>query len=235
LITNVYDVRVILLSGNGSSFSSGLDLKSKLSLRLLEMKNNTDIDTARIAYNLYYGIRKFQENLTSIEKCHLPVIAIVHGYCLGGAMSLLSCVDIRISTKSANYSIREVEIGITADVGLLQRITKQIGKEGIVKKLAFTAETFNGEYAYKYGLVDELVENEEELFKRGKELCAAIAEKSPVALWGIKRTINFCRDNSVETSLDMVATLNSALLQSDDLPEAIKGVLTKTKPKFPKL
>jgi enoyl-CoA hydratase/carnithine racemase len=233
-LLHIFDFRVILLTGVGKNFSSGLDLKTKFTERLATKKAIKDIDSARKGFITYNKLKQWQNSLTAIENNPLPVVAAVKGYCLGGAMSILSCVDVRLTTKNAKYSIKEVDMALTADIGVLQRLGKQVGRDGIVKKLAFTGELFSGEEAYKYGVVDELYNSEEEMDKAALNLCIKISEKSPIVLWGIKRTINFARDNNIQTSLDHVATLNTALVQTDDMGEAIKSILSKTKPNYPK-
>jgi enoyl-CoA hydratase/carnithine racemase len=229
-----FDVRVILLTGEGKNFSSGLDLKSKVVELLVMMKTIEDKDSPRKGFMFYNMLKQWQNYLSAIETNPLPVVAAAKGYCLGGAMSILCCADVRLTTKDAKYSIREVDIALTADIGVLQRIGKQVGREGIVKKLAFTGEIFSGEEAFKYGVVEELYNTVEEMEKAAMNLCLKIAEKSPIVLWGIKRTINFARDNNLQTSLDHVATLNTALVQTDDMGEAIKSILSKTKPIYPR-
>lgn len=234
-ITNPVDIRVIILSGNGKSFCSGLDLTSSIAQNLIETKSRTDKDIGRKAYYLYYMIKKLQESLTAMDECTLPIISAIHGYCLGGAMSIATCTDVKIATKDSKFSIKEIDIGITADIGLLQRIVKQCGREGIIKRLSYTGEIFSGEDAYKYGIIEELAESKEDVMKKAFELAEKIVVKSPLVLWGIKRMINFSRDHPVKTSLDMVATMNSGLLLTDDIQSSIEGFLTKKKPMYPKL
>ena len=235
IITKQEDIRVVILSGNGKSFSSGLDLTSDIPESIISIKNDTEKDIGRKAFQLYNMLKKLQDGLTALENCNLPIISAIHGYCLGGSLSILVCTDIRIATKDAKFSIKEIDIGLTADLGVLQRIVKQTGREGLIKKYSYTGEIFNGEDAFKFGIVDEVVANKEELMKRSFELAEKIAEKSPLVIWGTKRMINFARDNSVKTSLDMVATLNSALLLTDDISGSIQSFLTKSKAMYPKL
>ncbi len=234
LIIEKEDIRVIILSGNGKAFSAGLDLTSDIPEKIIQLRNE-EKDLGRKAFTMYHMIKKLQEGITAVENCPLPIISAIHGHCLGGALNLLVCTDIKIATKDAKFSIKEIDIGITADLGVLQRIVKQTGKEGLIKKYSYTGEIFSGEDALKLGFIEEVVDSYEALIQRTFTLAEKIAEKSPLVLWGLKRTINFARDNSVKTSLDMVATLNSALLLSDDIPSSIQAFLTKTKVMYPKL
>jgi len=235
LITTSEDIRVIVISGNGKAFTSGLDLNSNIAQNILTIKSNTEIDSGRKAFFLYMEIKKLQDSLTAIESCHLPTIAAIHGFCLGGGVSLLGCIDIKIAHKNAKFSIKEVDIGLTADLGALQRLVKQTGKEGLIKKYSLTGEIFTAEDALKAGIIEEVVEKEEDALKTAFSLGERIAEKSPVVTWGVKRMINYSRDNSVASSLDMVATLNSALIQSDDIVETLQNILLKKKAAYPKL
>ena len=165
----------------------------------------------------------------------MPVIASIHGYCLGGSSSILSFFDFHISTKDSVFSIKEVDIGLTADLGFIQKVVKQTGKEGLMRKLSYTGEQFLGDRAFSYNLVDQLCENKAELEKETYKLAEEIAKKSPVVLWGIKRMFNFSRDNTTAANLDMVATLNSGLMQGMEMTESISAVLEKRTTKFPKL
>jgi enoyl-CoA hydratase/carnithine racemase len=234
IVTDKEDIRVIIFSGNGKAFSSGLDLTGEIPETIIQLKNE-DRDIGRKAFTMYNLVSKLQEGISAMENCHIPIIGAIHGYCLGGALSLLVCTDIKLATKDSKFSIKEIDIGLTADLGFLQRIVKQTGKEGLIKKYSYTGEIFSGEDAFKLGFVEELLDDQEALLKRSFELAEKIAEKSPLVLWGLKRTINFARDNSVKNSLDMVATLNSALLLSEDIPTSIQAFMSKTKAMFPKL
>jgi len=124
---------------------------------------------------------------------------------------------------------------MVSDIGALQRITKNNGNVGLLKKLSLTGEMFGWETALKLGVVVDVAEDEVDLEKKVFALAEQIAEKSPMVNWGIKRIINFSRDNPINESLDMVATMNSAFLQAREVEDSVKAVLTKTKAIYPKL
>ncbi len=233
-ISNEVDIRVIIVKGAGKHFTSGLDLKSEFAANLA-MVNTQDIDVGRKAYLIYNAIKNFQNCLNPIEKCHIPVIAAVHGYCLGGGVNLIPCCDITYCTKDALFSVKETTIGMVADIGALQRITKNNGNVTLLKKLSFTGEFFSAETAEKLGIVNEVVEDQRALEKKVFEVAEKIAERSPLVNWGIKRVINFSRENPINESLEYVATLNGAFLQSSDVDESVKAVITKSKAILPKL
>ncbi len=229
------DLRVIILKGEGKAFTSGLDLKSKIPELLMELKSSDKIDSARKSYNLYYFIKLMQKNLSKIEECPLPVIASIHGYCLGGGLSIASFCDFRLTEKNAVFSVKEVDIGLTADLGFIQKIIKQTGKEGLMRKLTYTGERFLGDKALNYNIVDECYENKDILEKETYKIADEMAKKSPLVLWGIKRMYNFSRENSLSASLDMVATMNSGLVQGDDMIESISAFFSKRNAKYSKL
>ena len=235
LILKNIDIRVIILTGSDKSFCVGLDLFSDIAQKIVNVNHNSDIDIGRKSYQVYELIKYLQDTISCFDECPIPIIAGIHGYCLGGGINIISCVDYKIGTRDSKYSIKEVDIGLTADLGILQRLAKQIGNESIVKKLSFTGEIFSGEIAYKYNIINELVENELQLENALIGLAQKISEKSPLVLWGIKRMINFSRENNTKTSLDMVATLNSSLIQSNDISDSIQGVINKKKVIYPKL
>jgi enoyl-CoA hydratase/carnithine racemase len=230
-----YDFRIIILTGNGTSFCSGLDLFSGIAQNIASVNTDNERDTGRKAYHIYNLIKYLQESFNVFDDCPIPIIAGIHGYCLGGGINLLSCIDYRIATKNSKYSIKEVDIGLTADLGVLQRLVKQIGNEGLVKKLSYTGEIFGADFACKHNIINEIVENEEELEKSLLTLAEKIAEKSPLVLWGIKRMVNYSRDNTIRNSLDAIATMNSALIQSTDLVNTMQSAMTKKNVMYPKL
>ena len=233
-ITNEVDIRVVILQGAGRNFSSGLDLKSDIAMNLATYKDY-ELDTGRKAYILYNSITKLQNCFTAIEKCHLPVIASIRGYCFGAGINLITCCDFAICSKNALFSVKEATIGLVADIGFFQRAIKNNGNIGLIKKLSFTGENFGWELALKMGIVVEVAEDEKDLDAKVLSLAGKIAEMSPVVNWGIKRIINFSRENSINDSLDMIATMNSALIQGNEVESSVKAVLTKTKAIYPKL
>jgi len=229
-----FDIRCIILMGKGKYFSAGLDLKSSIVKGIAEMQSSSDPDIGRKAYKFYVSLKDWQTTLSLMETISVPIIAAIHGYCLGGAISILTSCDFCICTKDAKFGISEMNIGLTADLGSLQRLSKSVKKFGLFKKLSYTGEVFDSNTAEELGIVDFIYDNQETLYTKAVEIASTIAEKSPVAMWGVKRTINFSRDNNINSSLEMVATLNSALIQSQDILSSVTSVLGKTKPIFPK-
>ena len=229
-----FDIRAIIIMGKGKNFSAGLDLKSSTVKGIAEMQASSYPDIGRKAYKFYNSVKDWQNTLTIMENISVPIIAAIHGYCLGGALSILTSCDFCICTKDAKFGISEMNIGLTADLGSLQRLTKTVKKFGLFKKLSYTGEVFDCYTAEQLGLVDFIYENYNEIYSNAVLLASTIAEKSPIAVWGVKRAINFSRDHDVNTGLEMVATLNSALIQSEDILSSVTSVLTKKKAKYAK-
>ncbi len=220
-------VRVAILGGNGAHFCSGIDLAM-----MAGIADEVDDDCeGRRREKLRRVILDLQDTLTSLERCRKPVLAAVHGACIGGGIDLICCADMRYCSADAVFSIKEVDIGMTADVGTLQRLPKLIG-EGMVRELAYTARNFSAAEARETGLVNRVFESPEALKAGVKEIAALIAAKSPLAVRGTKEMISYARDHAVADSLNYIATWNAAMMMSSDLTEAMMSGMQKKAPKF---
>lgn len=216
-------IRAVVLAGRGRDFSVGLDLKT--------MVGTLPVGGAGKTHRLLDEIERLQASITSVAACPKPVIAALHGYCLGGAIDLATACDIRYAAKGAIFSIRETRIAMVADVGTLQRLPAIIGK-GHVAELAFTGQDFDADYAKEIHFVNRVFETVEETHAAARELAGQIAANSPLAVQGTKRVLDYCADKSIEDGLRYVATWNAAFLMSDDLKEAMLAFLEKRPPKF---
>lgn len=227
------DCRVVVLSGAGRLFTAGLDLQSN---GLFEKMSGED-DVARRAKLFRKEIQAFQDSFSTLEKCPKPVISAIHGACIGGGVDLICSADIRYCTKDAWFQIKEVEIGLAADVGTLQRLPKIVGNDGLVRELAYTARKVSSDEALNLGLVSKVFDNKEALMNSVFELAALIASKSPVAVQGTKVNLNYSRNHSIPDSLHFMAHWNMTMLQSEDLMKAAMGVISKSSepPEFSKL
>ncbi len=220
-------IRVAILSGAGAHFTSGIDL----SLLAAIAHETADPCPAHMREKLRYMVLDMQDTLTAIERCRKPVIAAIHGACIGGGIDLICCADIRYGTKDAKFSIKEVDIGMTADVGTLQRLPKLI-HPGIVRELALTARIFDGLEAAKIGLLNEALPDQAALMAKALGVAENIAAKSPLAVRGTKEMLAYARDHTVADSLNYIATWNAAMLMSDDLTEAMTAAKQKRAPSF---
>lgn len=220
-------VRVVIIAGNGANFCSGIDLNMLMALG----EKIKDDDQARMQEKLRHVILDLQDTLTSIERCRKPVIAAIHGACVGGAIDLVSCCDMRYASQDAYFSIKEIDIGMTADVGTLQRLPKIINP-AIVRELAYTGRQILADEALNFGLVNRVFDSPETLLNAVNELASTIAAKSPLAIRGTKEMLNYARDHSVADGLNYVATWNAAMLMSADLQEAMMAKMEKRAPQF---
>jgi len=170
-----------------------------------------------------------------ITSCGKPVIALVHGACIGGGIDMISFCDIRLTTSTAKFSIKEVDIAIVPDIGTMGRVPKIIGNDSMFRELTMTGRQFSGHEALDLGLVSRVVEDRRSLMDAGTKLGRELAEKSPIALLGIKEMANYAFDHSVAECNNYVKVWNGAFLQSDDVKESIKAFFQKRKPKYSKL
>ena len=169
-------------------------------------------------------IIKLQAAFTQIEECRKPVLAAIHGGCIGAGVDLVSACDMRYSTNDAVFQIKEIDLGLTADVGTLQRLPKLIPL-GIVRELAYTGRKFSGEEAREFGLVNSCYADKESMILAVWKIAEQIADKAPLAMRGVKEMLLHSRDNSVADGLNYVATWNSAMLLSADLEESVMAML----------
>lgn len=221
------EVRVVVLAGLGKHFTSGIDLEMMMGFQQ-EIK---DPCQARMREKLRTLILDMQDTLTSLERCRKPVLAAIHGACVGGGVDLICCADMRYAASDAHFSIKEIDIGMTADVGTLQRLPKLI-HEGVVRELAYTGRRVSAEEAQSIGLVNRVFDSREALMAGVQEIAASIASKSPLAMRGTKEMLNYARDHSVADGLNHVATWNAGMLMSEDLMAAMMAAMSKTTPSF---
>jgi len=225
-IDDTDEARVVLLTGEGKHFSAGIDLQL-----LAQAASGMGSDIGRNADRLRRKILTLQASINAVDNCRKPVIAAIQGYCIGGAIDLISACDMRYSTLDAQFSIKEIDMGMAADVGTLQRLPRIIG-DGIMRELAYTGRTVDGQEAQTIGLVNRVYPDQPAMMAAVLELAAQIADKSPVAIRGTKEIIRYMRDHRVDDGLEYVATWNAAMLQSADLKVAMAAHMSKQKPDF---
>jgi len=216
------DVRAVVVAGRGKDFTVGLDLKAMGGTLFSEPKGR---------FALLDEIDRLQRSISAVAQCTKPVIAAVHGYCLGGGIDLITACDMRYAARDTIFSIRETKIAIVADVGTLQRLPAIVGK-GHVAELAFTGEDIDAERAEAIHLVNRVLPDAETTIAAAQDVAERIAANSPLAVQGTKRVLEYCEGKSVEDGLQYVATWNAAFLGSDDLREAMAAFAEKRKPKF---
>jgi enoyl-CoA hydratase len=221
------DVRAAVVRASGKAFSYGLDLGAAFS----EMGSLLQGPGAAERTELVRTIRRWQADFEAIRACPFPVIAAIHGRCIGGGLDLASACDIRLATKDARISLRETKVAIVADLGSLQRLPAIIGA-GHTREMAFTGRDVDAERALRIGLVNDVYETREELDAAAMKLAGEIAENAPLTVQGVKHVLDVCEDKSVAAGLDYVATWNAAFFPSQDLGEAVQAFMQKRKPRF---
>jgi len=219
--------RVVVLSGNGKHFSSGLDLSDVGTLTSIIMNEN---DISKKYRTLYEFIKDVQTPFNTIEQCHKPVISAIHNACVGGGVDMISATDIRYCSQDAFFQVKEIDLGLAADLGTLQRLPKIVGSDSLVRELALTARKMFADEAARVGLVSRVLPDKESLLAAALETASLIASKSPVAIQGTKHHLNYARDHSVQESLHYMATWNAAMLQSNDMVVASMASMDRSAP-----
>jgi enoyl-CoA hydratase/carnithine racemase len=217
------EVRAVVMKGEGKAFCSGLDLGA-----LAGLIQSTGADAREELRRL---LIRAQESMTALEKCRKPVIAAVHGPCIGGAVDLLCACDIRLAARDAVFSIRETRMAMVADLGTLQRLPYIIG-DGWFRELALSGRDFTAEEALRMAFVTRICDDLPSLYREAGKLASGIAACSPLAVQGVKDVVRFNRENGVRAGLEYVAQKNAAILISEDLMEAVQAFMEKRLPQF---
>ncbi|EAT12904.1 crotonase/enoyl-CoA hydratase family protein [Bermanella marisrubri] len=221
------EARVIVISSTGKHFSAGMDLSVFSSPKAAPMSG----DPGRMGENLRRVVMQLQASLSSLEEVRIPVLSAVQGGCIGGALDMVCASDSRYCTSDAYFTIKETELGMTADVGTLQRLPKLM-PQGVVRELAYTGRKFTAQEAKNLGFVNEIYESHEALLEGVMAIAASIAKNSPLAVVGCKEMLNYSRDHSVEDSLKYMATWQSGMFRPNDMMKTFAAKSTKTQAEF---
>jgi enoyl-CoA hydratase len=214
------EARVGVLGANGAVFSAGIDLQ------MLGALQGEERCEGRRREQLRRSILDIQDTVTSIERCRKPVLAAVQGACVGGGIDIITACDMRYCSQAAWFSVKEIDVGLVADVGTLQRLPRLVG-EGRARELAYTGRRFDATEAERIGLINSVHASTADLTAHVQALAQSIASKSPLSVRGTKEMIGYARDHSVADALNHVATWNAAMLFSDDLTEALAAAREK--------
>ncbi|SUZ78891.1 uncharacterized protein METZ01_LOCUS31745, partial [marine metagenome] len=225
------DARVIVLSAEGRHFCSGMDLS------VFAGNNNvSNQEQAKHGSRQRAGFRstalQLQRTFSCMEESRLPILSAIQGACIGGGIDMVSATDLRYATNDAYFCIQEINIGMTADVGTLQRMPRFV-PEGVVRELAYTGRNMSAAEAKERGFVNEIYGDQDEMLEAVFEIAGEIASKSPMAIWGTKRTLNYGRDHSVADGLEYIATWNAAMFDTDDMAEAFRASTENRDAEFP--
>jgi len=219
------DVSVIMVAGRGAAFSVGIDLQM-----LNSLVPEAGSEAAR-RMAIYNRIKELQASFTSLADSPKPVIAAIHGYCLGAGIDLITACDIRLASADAVFGVRETGMGLVADVGTLQRLPAIVGP-GQVSEMVFTGRDIDAARALRIGLVNDVFPDRAATIDAALDLASAIASNSPLVVRGAKRVLRAGEGRSVAEGLDYVAVWNAAFLLSDDLTEAMAAFEEKRQPEF---
>ena len=244
-VSDENSVRAVVIAAKGPHFSVGLDLKAMGNLLAGGGSGGgsggsgdgggggggSAASMAARARGARTEVLRLQDSITSVARCLKPVVAAVHGYCIGGGVDLIAACDIRLASADALFSVREAKMAIVADLGSLQRLPSIINA-GHLAELAFTAKDISAERAKEIGLVNDVCGDAEGVLKAARTLAAEIAANSPIAVQGTKAVLAANEGRTVAEGLDYVATWNAGMLASDDLTEAVTSFLEKRPPKF---
>ena len=226
------EVRAIVLAGRGKAFCAGIDLVDHAPA-LAGGGSLSGIEGSAVAKRrqLYDDIRAYQRTASCFADTNKPVIAAVHGACIGAGMDLITACDLRLASADAVFSVRETRVALVADVGSLQRLPRLVG-DGIAREWIFTGADYDAQRALAVQLLNEVLPDQASLMVRAKQLAAMIAANSPLAVQGAKHVLGFALRRETDTNLDYVALWNSAFLHSDDLGEATRAFMERRPPQF---
>lgn len=222
------EIRAIIISGKGNCFTAGIDLVEMVS-ELPELMDPGQ--KGGVKWRLLKKIYPLQDTMSCIEWCRKPVIAAIHGHCIGAGLDMATACDIRICSADAEFCLKEAAVGFVADVGVLQRIPLIVG-QGIARELAFTAKMISAKRAREILLVNEVFEDHAALMKGAYDLAVSIAENPPVAVQASKEVLKYGVGKSIEDGLKYVASVSANIIPSKDLMEAFTAFTEKRKPNF---
>jgi enoyl-CoA hydratase len=229
------DVRVIVIAAKGPSFTVGLDLMAfgpaVMAGDIAAIHGEASSSEVAKRINTYHQIKLMQRACSAVADNPKPVIAAIHGHCIGAGVDLATACDIRVAASDAVFSVRETRLAMVADVGTLQRLPHIIDP-GRLAELVYTGRDWDAAEAMQMGFVTAVHADAAETIRAALELAAAIAANSPLAVQGSKAVLNAARRRDVEQNLDHVALWNTAFLYSDDLTESIRAFVEKRPPEY---
>ena len=227
--------RAIVLSSTGKHFCAGMDLAvftGGESGGGLAGGGPTEEGRQRAA--LRQMVLTLQESFSVFERVRMPVLAAVQGGCIGGAVDMVTACDMRYCSADAFFVVQEINLGMTADVGTLQRLPKVI-PPGVAREMAYRGHRVGAERALEVGLVNQVFDTHDQLVEGVLDIAAEIASKSPLAVWGTKQVLNYARDHSVADSLEYMATWQSGMFHPGDMVETFTAKAEGRPPSFPDL
>ncbi|MEM8799655.1 MAG: crotonase/enoyl-CoA hydratase family protein [Pseudomonadota bacterium] len=221
-----FDVRAVVIASSGKHFTAGLDLGVAK-----DLFGKPGIDEGRKREKLHRKILSMQNSFSAIETCRVPVISAIQGGCIGGGVDLVTACDMRVGARGCFFTIQEINLGMVADVGTLQRLPHLL-PQGLVRELAFTGRRFSDEEALAHGFLNRLEESAEAAFDAAMAMARDIATKSPLAIAGIKHVLNKGRAQTVEQGLEYVAAWNAGMILTEDVQKGAMSILHKQQAEY---
>lgn len=212
------EVRAVILASTGKHFCAGMDLAVFTNPNSGLMGDTSVSETGRQRANLFETVLRLQDSFNVFERVRMPVLSAIQGGCIGGAVDMICATDMRYATADAFFCVQEINIGMTADVGTLQRLPKLI-PDGVAREWAYTGDRVSAQRAKEVGLVNEIFEDHDQLIEGVTAIAKRIAAKSPLAIWGTKEQVLYARDHSVADSLRHMAGWQSGMFQPADMME----------------
>lgn len=220
--------RAVVLSSTGKHFTAGMDLSVFQGQGVAPI---TTQEAGRLREVVRRTVLELQDSFSALEQARMPVIAAIQGGCIGGGVDLVCAADMRYCTEDAFFCIAEINIGMTADVGTLQRLPHLI-PQGVARELAYTGRRLPAQRALALGLVNEVFPNHDALIAGVLEVAKEIAAHSPLAVHGSKEMLNYARDHDVADSLQYMAAWQSGMFQPADMFESFTAKAQKREPVF---
>ena len=237
IVTGLADggrVRAVVLSSTGRHFSAGMDLSVFTGGGLDGGPDGGNAEPARRAARLRSRVTALQRSFTALERARVPVVAAVQGGVVGGAVDLVTACDLRYASADAFFVVQEINLGITADVGTLQRLGRLV-PDGFAREMALTGRRVPAQRAFEVGLVQQVFADHEAVVAAALDVAREIAAKSPLAVWGTKVALTYARDHAVDDGLEQIATWQAGMLSAHDLTEALAATAERREPVFPDL
>ena len=225
------EIRALIISSTGPHFSSGIDL-NMFKDDVVEEQSENELGRSRGYF--IQQLKYLQNAANCLEAARFPVIAAIQGGCIGGGIDLVTAADIRLCTKDAFFIIEEINVGLAADIGTLQRLPKII-PAGIAREWAMMGEKVSADRAKEVGLVSSLHDNQEGMLENAFEIAEKLVSKTPLAMWVTKEVLNYSRDHSVKEGLDNVNLWNAATLHKEDVMTTMMSKMQKKKPEYKNL
>jgi len=187
------DIRAVIITGAGDrAFSAGMDLKMIAG----GGSGSALMADYRQGYERLYALKSI---FTAYEELPVPVIAAINGYCMGAALELSLCCDIRIATETAIFALPELTFGVIPDLGSTQRLPRLIGF-GMAKEMLYTGRRINAQVALRLGLINHIYPKDQ-LMTEARQLAAEIAKINPRLMEGAKRAANMAMSTPLDWGL----------------------------------